>query len=137
MVQFQSTRDVGLWWCVLFVRTCGSIAKRVWRGCQVLGSLAAAQAHADTEHFSPPLIYFVNSAMNFAALMLALTLPPLDSEETNHKTLKIQGKEGIAKLRQQDQRLQEHVHRNYKQGSSERALLEDALLTVRSNTRRV
>ena len=106
-------------------------------GCQVLGSLAAAQAYAATEHFSPPLIYFVNSAMNFAALLFALTLPSLDSDEANHEPLMGRGKEDIAQLRAQDRRLQEHVQRNYKQGSSERALLEDALLTVRSNTRRV
>ena len=106
-------------------------------GCQVLGSLAAAQAYAATEYFSPPLIYFVNAAMNFAALLLALTLPPLDGEATNIEALTDPTVEVVAKLRPQDQRLQEHVQRNYKQGSSERALLEDALLTVRSNTRRV
>jgi hypothetical protein len=109
-------------------------------GCQVFGSLGSAQAYAATEHFSPPLIYFVNSGMNLAALLLALTLPPLDSEDTNKEALADQGEQrqqDLAKLRPADRRLQEHVQRNYKQGSSERALLEDALLTVRSNTRRV
>ena len=64
-------------------------------------------------------------------------MPPLDGDETNGEELTGPSGEAIAKLRPQDQRLQEHVQRNYKQGSSERALLEDALLTVRSNTRRV
>ena len=46
-------------------------------GCNVVGSLAFAQLYAATAKWSPPFVYYVNSACNLLALIFALTLPGL------------------------------------------------------------
>ena len=103
-------------------------------GCNVVGSLLFAQLYARTEAHSPPFIYFVNAGMNLVAMLLAMSLPHLDEGEADV------GLHDVPKhshMRAPERRLYEHVQRSYKQGDAERALLEDALVTASSNTRRV
>ena len=59
-------------------------------GCNVVGSLAFAQLYAATAKWSPPFVYYVNSACNLLALIFALTLPGLDdaAEEAHEPTTK-------------------------------------------------
>eukprot|EP01046_Picozoa_sp_COSAG06_P063633 COSAG06_NODE_14863_length_1119_cov_1.173529_2_plen_87_part_00 len=85
----------------------------------------------------PPLIYFINAAMNLAAVLLAITLPTLDDDEAPDVDLHDTAVVERSRLRAPERRLYEHVERSYKKGDAEGDLLKDALLTASAGTRRV